>query len=326
MPPNVSGRIPGTVGRFRAPAGAAGLRRPGAQGRWAGGGALIAEVSGGAGEDTATDATPPAAVVRVAEPRPYSRYPAALQPVEVSLFDGPPHPADVVQGMLNDCAVLATCMAIAHANPEVIAGMFSRRDTEVHCRSYSDPPGQYPGRASVCYTVRFRDREVELSNRLYYTWGRLAYAHSPRNASWMCFLEKAFAMTAGGNDYNRLDDSAGHLSAANVFERLVGPYQFADIPGNQLISSGGSSQPLTDIRLNNVLRAAETLPAIVATGETTPADSGLEPNHAFAVLGLERGIVRIRNPRGGDQALVEMTPAAFRRSFVAVIQAAGEAP
>lgn len=327
------GRIPGPVG---APAGLGqgapprrhlpASSRPGPPGLRASGAVLVAEAEAGA---AATDAGPAGATVELVEPEPVFGQPATLQDVDLPLFAGAPglpSVEDVVQGSLDNCPVAAILAALAHVAASSVAGIVQRSTADVRSRRSSDPPESFPYASSHLYTVQFRaGSPVQVSSFLYYTQGGIAYAHSPEDrASWMSYIEKAYAVFRGGNSYNRLGRTTqmGEAPTVNrVMEDLAGPYDFADLVDSLMYRSGAESAALTDAGLREMLgRADQRVTVAGSLGSGLPAN--VVPNHAYTVLDRSRNSILLRNPQGGPRAEVSFAFEEFKSIFRAVLQAA----
>ena len=327
------GRIPGPVG---APAGLGrgaparrhipASSRPGPLGLRASGAVLVAEAEAQA---VGTDASPAAALVELVEPEPVFGQPAALQDVDLPLFAGQqglPSVDDVVQGALDNCPVAAILVALAHVAASSVAGIVQRSAADVRSRRSSDPPDSFPYTSSRLYTVQFRaGSPVRVSSFLYYTQGGIAYAHSREDsASWMSYIEKAYAVFRGGNSYNRLGRTThvGLPPAVNrVMEDLAGPYDYADLVENLMYRSGAESSVLADADLREMLaRADQRVTVAGSLGSGLPAN--VVPNHAYTVLDRSRNSILLRNPQGGPRAEVSFAFEEFKSIFRAVLQAA----
>jgi len=328
------GRVPGPVGApgglrrdARRPRYVPSLSQPGPLGLGSSGAVLVAEAAAPA-SDVATDAGPAASVVELIEPEPAFGQAVALQDVNLPLFVGGqsvPATDDMMQGALNNCPVAAILAALAHVAPESLAGMISRSTADVRSRRRSDPAGGTPYRTDRLYTVQFRaGNPVQLSSFLYYTAGAIAYAHSPDDrASWMSYIEKAYAVFRGGNSYNRLNTTTqmGEAPTVNrVMEDLAGPFDYADMEENLIYRSGFDPVPLTDAILREMLGQAGQR-VTVAGSAVSGVPENVVRNHAYTVLGRRRNTVTLRNPQGGTGAEVTFSFDEFKSVFRAMLQA-----
>lgn len=269
-----------------------------------------------------------AAIVELIEPEPVFGQSAALQNVNLPLFAGEqnaPVPEDMVQGNLNNCPVAAILAALAHVEPETVAGMIARSTAEVRSRRRSDPPDSLPYRTDRLYTVQFLGgHPVQVSSFLYYTGGAIAYARSPEDrAAWMSYIEKAYAVFRGGGSYNRLNTTTqlGQPPSLNqVMEDLAGPYDFADIAENLMYRHHSDSVALTDADLRQMLARANHR-ATVAGSRDDGIPESFVPGHAYTVLGRTGNSVSLRNPQGGPDAAVTLSFNEFKTIFRAVLQA-----
>jgi len=331
MPPVQRGRVPGSVGRFGDPPRPGflhGIRSNGPAGRIGGGRPLFAEAGRPLDEDTATDATAP---------------PAALPEPEHALFDtvrlgvctlpvfarGGPQPADVIQGRLNNCPIGAALMALAHTTPSTITAMISPIEGGGGSGETEEAGAE---QGLQLYQVSIpAHAPVQITNRLYFqgeslTNSNIAYTHSSNGTMWMSLIEKAYATTLS-RGYITLSQTGSGAGGApdtrDVFLAIVGPCETAILgdAGNQLYSSAGEVTMMSGGQLRTMLRQARRRATIAAT---QPGIRGpVEAAHSYTVLGFAGGQVRLRDPRGGEHAVVSLSQEQFQQYFAAIIQATG---
>ncbi len=330
MPPVQRGRVPGTVGRFGEPPRpgfAHGIRSNGPAGRIGGGRPLYAE-AGRPLDDTATDAV--SAHALPPEPEAALFDTVRLGVCALPLFArGGPQPADVVQGRLNNCPIGAALMALAHTTPSVITGMITAMEDGGGTGATEDA-GAEPGLHLFQVSLPSH-APVLVTNRLYFqgeslTAGNIAYTRSSNGTMWMSLIEKAYASTLS-RGYITLSQTGtgggGAPDTRGVFLALVGPCDTAVLgdAGNQLYSSAGEVAAMSAGQLRTMLRQARRRASI---GATRPGIRGpVEPAHSYTVLGFAGGQIRLRDPRGGEHAVVSLNQEQFQQYFAAIIQATG---
>jgi len=203
--------------------------------------------------------------------------------------------------------------------------MIARSMVEVRSRRRSDPPDSVPYRTDRLYTVQFLGgHPIQVSSFLYYTAGVMAYAHSPEDrATWMSYIEKAYAVFRGNGSYNRLNTTTqlGQAPSLNqVMEDLAGPYDFADLAENLMYRHNSDSVALTDADLRQMLAQADQRVTVAGSRETGIPES-VVASHAYTVLDRRGNTVYLRNPQGGTDAAMTFSFNEFKTIFRAVLQA-----
>ncbi|MFI7079845.1 toxin glutamine deamidase domain-containing protein [Micromonospora sp. NPDC049903] len=238
------------------------------------------------------------------------------------LFDGPPKREDVQQGGLGDCGMIAVIGSVAGHLPDTVAQMFQPNpdgsvDVLLHETDGSGSTSTPTGRR-LRVTV-FPDVPVLASSN-----GRSAYAdQSTVGTSWASLLEKAIAAVdrtwtpqrhdqwqrgwsarpdvgaaqAAPLGYARLDNGSTHHMQAELLSQLTGlptrVNQFDPTPGRESDAQA---------RLAELLAAGS--PVITGTRPAKSYESyehgkpphGLYAGHAYEVVSVTDGKVRLRNP------------------------------
>ncbi|SCL21525.1 Calpain family cysteine protease [Micromonospora nigra] len=234
------------------------------------------------------------------------------------LFDGPPKPGDVQQGMLGDCGMIAVIRAVAGQLPDTVSGMFQPNpDGTVDVLLHETT---LPGR-TVTPTGRQLRVTVHPDVPLHpNSGGRSAYAdQSTVGVAWASLLEKAVAAldrtwspqrhdqwqrqwsqrpdTPAGQaapmGYARLNAGSSRLVQAELLSQLTGlPTAVSDIdptPGREAAVAA---------HLAELLAAGS--PVITGTrpasGYAGKPGYGLVPGHAYVVESVRDGEVQLRNP------------------------------
>ncbi|WP_372433343.1 C2 family cysteine protease [Micromonospora phaseoli] len=238
------------------------------------------------------------------------------------LFDGPPKRTDVQQGALGDCGMIAVIGSVAGHLPDTVAQMFHPNpdgsvDVVLHETS---GPGQAvtPTGRQLRVTV-WPDVPLHPNSN-----GRSAYAdQSTVGAAWASLLEKAIAAidrtwtqqrhdqwqqqwtARPGTDaaqaaplgYARLGNGSSRLVQAELLSQLTG------LPtGVSQLDPTPGREAEAETRLARLLAAGSPL----VTG-TRPADAyssqpggkppyGLVAGHAYEIVSVANGEVRLRNP------------------------------
>lgn len=239
-------------------------------------------------------------------------------------------PNDVVQGNLAGCPIVAMLVALAHTRTARLNAMlgapqagdvFSKRRRDriytFWTRFYYDVT--FPGRATA----------TRISGVLYHQDRNVVYARLPGGAGWPSLLEKAYAVWRGGNSYDRLDlrSTRNVPDGGDVVCDLAGRHDMADISGSHLYTNvdctnrtSASDRALRNADILAMAGRASRRPTIAASRSVNPGH-GIVANHAYAVLGRNRGNLRLRNPHGGAGANVTISRANFMTAFQAVWQA-----
>jgi hypothetical protein len=146
----------------------------------------------------------------------------------------------------------------------------------------------------------------------------------------MAYIEKAYAVWKGRNSYELLaqigaqqgDRLAGTRApdTREVFADLAGSWMMAHLETTTLYRDSGESSGMTSAGLQRILGRAGERPTIGATRPEITREGGVEPHHSYAVTGFRRGVVSLRNPRGGPGAGFEIPFDRFEQLFAAVVQ------
>ncbi|KAJ8599421.1 hypothetical protein CTAYLR_008005 [Chrysophaeum taylorii] len=206
------------------------------------------------------------------------------------LFDGKIEAADVKQGRLGDCWLLAAIAACAEHHPDLIRRLFLTKFQE-ECGCYRIR--LYDTRRNR-WTTQVIDDRIPLDD----TGSRPRFTQPHDNELWVLLLEKAFA---------RMWSSYGYLKGND------GSLALQSFTGNHAVNIATADF----VRRNGidkffaVLRGALHLdvtrlkkPAIIAGASCVSSQHGLVANHAYSLLDaatLESGrvkLVQLRNPWG----------------------------
>lgn len=190
--------------------------------------------------------------------------------------------ADVVQGILGDCYVLAGFAAVAAQNPERIEDAIEDHGDgtfTVHFHDFSSPDGK---------------KDVLIDGRLPLMSGGLTYGkNKDRKELWVGLLEKAYAQWKGG--YDALERGGGML--VDVMGALTGRAgdTAAIGPGDEDFTIGVIQYALKA----NLTVAAATKPR---SHEAEYRGTGLYASHGYTVLGTSEingeYHLTLRNPWG----------------------------
>jgi len=305
--------------RQRTP-GPVGMRYEELRSRGPLGGPLYAEAASPPSE-VITDAVTGAPVYRLDEPSSANPLHRLLEECDLPLWTSAPQPEDAVQGDINDCALVSTLIALAHARNAVLQAMIREEPAAVFCRRRGETQSEFPWRARRILRVTFPGQpEVIVSSLLYRYWGRIAYARSRGDSvSWVSFLEKAYVVGLCAQSYAVLDaagepEARGGRGTTQIFTEIAGPAAVLDLAAEPRPS-------LQEVR-RWVERALER-PTIAGTESAAFEPAGIAAGHAYAVLGLEENRVILRDPRGGERAEKRMALDDFREVFRLIWQTAG---
>ncbi|MCC6808428.1 MAG: hypothetical protein IT381_13470 [Deltaproteobacteria bacterium] len=197
----------------------------------------------------------------------------------VSLFPAAPSPLHVYQGGLGNCGFVATLASFA-ATP----------DGRARLRSLITETA--PG----CYVVHLHQRgadgvlravDVRVDDDVYVdAAGHPVYA-AASEGYWVSLIEKAAAQMRGGYD------SLAGIGLEDTFTMLLGDGRYSLIETSDSAVTNATEARDRTARIESLVRSARTrgAPVILATHETDMAriaGRGLYPDHAYAVIDLER--------------------------------------
>jgi hypothetical protein len=112
------------------------------------------------------------------------------------------------------------------------------------------------------------------------------------------------------------------LTTNRIFSDLAGGhYDFYDLATNVRYTDDVEAGSFNDSRLLHALDAATGRVTVAASKAADIPLTTISANHAYAVLGVRRNHVQLRDPRGGSDAELALTPGDFRACFQAVLQA-----
>lgn len=186
---------------------------------------------------------------------------------EAPLFDGLPKPADVQQGVLGDCYLLAALASIASTKPrKLVQAMVDNGDGTVTVRLFQrireeDKPDRYEPRY-----VRVR-KSVQTK--------ALGFAERARGALWVQMFEKAWAVRS-----DVLDDGVRAWASyagieggqvAQALETILGEPTHSEPVDPQASVPVGSVDKALDPEMLEVLTEAEAVAFAAALGERRPA-------------------------------------------------------
>ncbi len=180
---------------------------------------------------------------------------------------------------------------------------------------------QFPGRGSA----------TRISGVLYHRGETVVYARMPGGPGWPSLLEKAYAVWRGRNSYNRLDlrSNQNAPDGGQVICDLVGRHDMLSLTENHLYSNVDCTRGTADSDRAARSRNRDII-AMATRARQRPTIAGsrsgqrghdIVADHAYAVLRMSHGRVRLRNPHGGNGANVGLTPAEFASEFQAIWQA-----
>ena len=206
---------------------------------------------------------------------------------------------DPVQGAIEDCYLISAMIALAWAVPQLLTARLTTAGFA--------PPGDRSFRWQF-HDHRGGKRQTKVSGRLLTRGGGLRYARSRSpQESWPALVEKAYVMNtrapATADEPTAIDYSAinrgstparacqslvGGLVRGEILDTLRGAGIF--LPGGRLSTPHGvMSKPVM----------AWTKENIGVKDKKVWDQTGLWPNHAYAVLGVMRsGHIVLRNPHG----------------------------
>jgi hypothetical protein len=202
-----------------------------------------------------------------------------------ALFVGGPGYADMRQGALGDCYLIASLGAIAQSTPAAIQNMFiDNGDNTWTVRFY------YNGVAD--YVTVDRLLPTNASGQLVYS-NSGSLASSTGNELWMPLAEKAYAQwnetgkegRDGKNAYASIEGGWMATVDAQVLGRAAASYNLVSSSDNQALIQGLTSNKAVTI------------------GTKGSPGNGLYGNHAYAVLGYDSATAtfRLYNPWGSNQ-------------------------
>jgi hypothetical protein len=258
-------------------------------------------------------------VVELVEPDPVALQPVALEEVLLPLWEDAPRPEDVEQGEMGNCPLAATFIAMAHTRPRTLMERIREEPAEVRSRRRSDPPGTFPYRATRIYRAAFAGYpEATVSSLLYRTHGNIAYARSAGGrVAWVSFLEKAYVVARNAS-YEQMNVTGGRggWPMDQIFRDVAGEYAFLDF---------GADPPPSSAEVRRMVERASSRPTIAGTETGVLETEGIVAHHAYAVLGWTRNRVQLRDPRGGVNAVKQLSLEDFQRTFRLLLQTAEEA-
>ncbi|WP_420812897.1 C2 family cysteine protease [Micromonospora zingiberis] len=284
-------------------------------------------------EPTVTDSEIAVVADRVTLPDPNPNYPVEYgQALDdrtgqaAPLFDGSPHREHVRQGVLEDCGMLATMAAVAGYRPDALAQLFQPNpdgtvDVLLHESVLYGGTSAPTGRR-LRITVQ-PDVPLHVGSS-----GEAAYADRSSNGSgWASVLEKALAAVDRTWTNERRDawqrdwttwcsKDDPHQAAPLGYARLdVGSTSYLQAELMTQLTGVPSQMSFFDTRPGQEAVVATRLAALLAAGSpviagTRPENTyppglatlpfGLYAKHAYEVVSVTNGLVRLRNPWGHE--------------------------
>jgi len=193
--------------------------------------------------------------------------------VQVFGQDGPQY-KDVEQGELGTCYLLTAMSSLAHSNPDIISGMFVRRELW----------------AKGIYTTRWlingKETQVEVDNKIPASAGRPFFVRASSGIFWPAILEKAWSKIY----------SSFHAAEGGSWDTVIRAATQA--PTKLIDHSSDSKEQLW----SELLSSAGKAPMAASTGSTPKY--GLAGGHAYAVLKARTSagqkLVKCWNPWNAD--------------------------
>lgn len=240
-------------------------------------------------------------------------------------------PQDVIQGAIANCPIAAVMLALAHTRPAKLSSMLGApQSAKVKSKRRADKTYRFT--TDFYYDVTFpgRGKPTRITGLLYFRGGDVLYAATPAGPGWPSFIEKAYAVWKGGGgrgssggSYARLDSEDSLRpppDGGEVIRDLVGKFDMAHITGKQFFTADEKVRALEKKDIPDMAKRAGKRPTIAAS-RTGKRGHNIIGNHGYAVLGWRKGNLRLRNPHGGNHAVVTISAANFRKEFQAVWQA-----
>lgn len=227
----------------------------------------------------------------------------AYQEATGAIFQAGPAAADVLQGDLADCYLLAGLASLAHSEPSLLEGSIRDLNDGTYAVRVYDKPGGPEKWIEV-------DAELPVRLGLLKSYGRSA----DMDELWVSLVEKAFAKWRGGYEKIGNKGSAGEALTALTGRR----WQFTRLKGGEAAVAA---------RLKEDLSKGRVMVAATLSNPRKLEGTGLTDAHSYSLLGLkEEGgkvFVTLRDPRGWtqqgagkeDEGRFELELSVFIRAF-----------
>lgn len=233
---------------------------------------------------------------------------ATYKKVEGTAFGGAtPSPADVVQGGIGDCYLLAAMAAVAKANPSVIENMIKDNgDGTFDVTMYKD---------TALIGTKLEKRVVRVTNEFPLDkdgnpiYAKKATGLDGKVALWVMLIEKAYAQREGG--YDEIESGDGGAALQVLTGQVSTKHELDDFAEFQIRAT------LKVLTQNSY--------AVTASPRRTGDDSdlakeqdaaGIIRKHAYTVLRYDEDVdkVILRNPWGRDHPKA-LSPAEFKKFY-----------
>jgi len=211
---------------------------------------------------------------------------------------------DVSQGQLGDCYFIASLAALAHTNPELIRNRIKDNGDGTYTVSFNEGgdvivDGKFPTKGGDVQFAGKGDEDEKKGSEL-----------------WVMLVEKAWAKIKGG--YELIRGSKVRMTSTDAMESFAGGDTLSKNPSTmnddemfKVLGEAVDNKWAATIGVKNVTNPDE-IKAV--------KDSGLVPNHAYAILDVDvkNKTITVYNP-WGDEYKVPALSADVLRKYVNVM-------
>ena len=229
--------------------------------------------------------------------------------VEGTPFGGDtPSPADVKQGAIGDCYLLAALAAVAKANPSIIEKMIKDNGDGTHDVSIYEDVAWF-GKDLKKKTVKVT-QTFPLDDKGDPIYAKKATGLDGKPALWVMLIEKAYAQLKGG-----YEDIGGGGDSGEALEAITGKkmkeYDLDDYKDFQIEAT------LENLISNgHAITASPRRPSAKSDLAKEQDAAGVIRKHAYTLLRYDKASKQIilRNPWGYDDPK-PLSPAEFRKFY-----------